>query len=150
MRNLGGWTEKVRRLGTSSLPSTVLPWPSWRLRDRPVYCCEPSPTETPRFLLPASTAGAVTQVLYQKNNIHQYWLYHKESPELKDSRPDAVKCVVITGMLPKDELQRRSFEVFRNSSKDVEIITFDELLAKLRLLSEHLASPETDNSEPPF
>lgn len=61
-----------------------------------------------------------------------------------------MKCVVITGMLPKDELQRRSFEVFRNSSKDVEIITFDELLAKLRLLSEHLASPETDNSEPPF
>ncbi|MGG2718536.1 Shedu immune nuclease family protein [Pseudomonas aeruginosa] len=102
------------------------------------------------FAPSADLAGAVTQVLYQKNNIHQYWLYHKESPELKDSRPDAVKCVVITGMLPKDELQRRSFEVFRNSSKDVEIITFDELLAKLRLLSEHLASPETDNSEPPF
>lgn len=32
----------------------------------------------------------------------------------------------------------RCFEVFRNACKDVEVITFDELLAKLEYLQQHL------------
>ncbi|KVD85344.1 hypothetical protein WS63_22700 [Burkholderia stagnalis] len=82
-------------------------------------------------------SGAVSQVLYQQSKIHENWLIHRVRPELQDSRPDAIKCVVITGMLLKDEMQRRSFEVFRNACKNVEVITFDELLDKLKLLSEH-------------
>ncbi|MEL3898577.1 Shedu anti-phage system protein SduA domain-containing protein [Pseudomonas aeruginosa] len=95
-------------------------------------------------------SGAVSQVLYQQSKIHENWLFHRARPELQDSRPDAIKCVVITGMLPKDEMQRRSFEVFRNACKNVEVITFDELLGKLRLLSEHLTPRATSENELPF
>ncbi|HFX1080052.1 TPA: Shedu immune nuclease family protein [Pseudomonas aeruginosa] len=95
-------------------------------------------------------SGAVSQVLYQQSKIHENWLFHRARPELQDSRPDAIKCVVITGMLPKDEMQRRSFEVFRNACKNVEVITFDELLGKLRLLSEHLTPRATPENELPF
>jgi hypothetical protein len=90
-------------------------------------------------------SGAVTQVLYQQSKLHENWLIHQQRPELRDSRPDAIRCVVIAGILPKEDMQRRSFEVFRNACKNVEVITFDELLGKLRLLLEHL-SPR---KEPP-
>lgn len=100
-------------------------------------------------------SGAVSQVLYQQSKIHENWLVHRVRPELQDSRPDAIKCVIITGMLPKDEMKRRSLEVFRNACKNVEVITFDELLDKLKLLSEHLTPREeppreAPDNEPPF
>ncbi|WP_230589679.1 Shedu immune nuclease family protein [Pseudomonas chlororaphis] len=95
-------------------------------------------------------SGAVSQVLYQQSKIHENWLVHRARPELQNSRPDAIKCVVITGRLPKDEMQRRSFEVFRNACKNVEVITFDELLGKLRLLSEHLTPREVREEDLPF
>ncbi len=94
-------------------------------------------------------SGAVSQVLYQQSKIHENWLVHRVRPELQDSRPDAIKCVVITGILPKDEMQRRSFEVFRNACKNVEVITFDELLGKLKLLSEYLAPRQKSLKEVP-
>jgi hypothetical protein len=39
---------------------------------------------------------------------------------------------------PIEEHELRCFEVFRNACKDVEVITFDELLAKLEYLQQHL------------
>lgn len=94
-------------------------------------------------------SGAVSQVLYQQSKLHENWLNHRIRPELRDSRPDAIKCVVITGMLPQDEMQRRSLEVFRNACKNVEVITFDELLGKLKLLSEHLGPRQKPLKEVP-
>lgn len=94
-------------------------------------------------------SGAVSQVLYQQSKLHENWLNHRIRPELQDSRPDTIKCVVITGMLPQDEMKRRSLEVFRNACKNVEVITFDELLGKLNLLSEHLAPRQEPLKEVP-
>lgn len=98
----------------------------------------------------AELSGAVTQVLYQQSSMQSYWLVHQSRPELKESRPDAIRCVVIAGMTPVDESQRRSFEIFRNACKNVEIITFDELLEKLKLLLNLLTPPETKPVEIPF
>lgn len=86
-------------------------------------------------------SGAVSQVLYQQSKLHENWLVHRNRPELQNSRPEAIKCVVISGVLPANEMQRQSLEVFRNACKNVEIVTFDELLGKLRLLLEHLTPP---------
>jgi Domain of unknown function (DUF4263) len=86
-------------------------------------------------------SGAVSQVLYQQSKLHENWLLHRSRPELQNSRPEAIKCVIISGLMPKNEMQRQSLEVFRNACKNVEIITFDELLDKLRLLLEHLTPP---------
>ncbi|BDB29225.1 DUF4263 domain-containing protein (plasmid) [Cupriavidus sp. P-10] len=87
----------------------------------------------------AELSGAITQVLYQQSALHSNWLAHQIRPELRDSRPDATKCVIIAGLTPTEERQRRSFEIFRNACKNVEVVTFDELLGKLRVLLQHLA-----------
>lgn len=78
-------------------------------------------------------------MLYQQSALHSNWLAHQIRSELRDSRPDATKCVIIAGLTPTEERQRRSFEIFRNECKNVEVVTFDELLGKLRVLLQHLA-----------
>ncbi|WP_368623427.1 Shedu immune nuclease family protein [Paraburkholderia sp. BR13444] len=99
----------------------------------------------------AELSGAITQVLYQQSALRSHWLSHQSSPKLRDSRPDSIRCVVIAGTSPTDEMKRRSFEIFRNACKDVDVVTFDELLEKLRLMLSHLnAANEARNSEVPF
>ena len=87
-------------------------------------------------------SGALTQTLLQQSEIRSNWLAHQGNRSLKDSRPESIKCVIVAGRTPTDSAQIRSFELFRNACKDVEILTFDELLAKLRLTLEHL-TPKT-------
>jgi len=99
----------------------------------------------------AELSGAITQVLYQQSALRSHWLSHQSSPKLRDSRPDSIRCVVIAGTSPTDEMKRRSFEIFRNACKDVDVVTFDELLQKLRLLQSHLnASHDAREAEVPF
>ncbi|HGN1512279.1 Shedu anti-phage system protein SduA domain-containing protein [Pseudomonas nitroreducens] len=81
-------------------------------------------------------SGAVTQVLYQQSALRNNWLYHQS--QFRESKPDVIKCFVIAGATPSGEEQRRCFHIFRHACKDVEVVTFDELLAKLKLLLEHL------------
>jgi hypothetical protein len=50
----------------------------------------------------------------------------------------APKCVVVIGnraLELDDELKRGAFEMFRSNSKDVEIVTYDELFRKLEVLA---------------
>lgn len=93
----------------------------------------------------AELGGAVAQTLMQQSHLRTNWLVHRCRAEFAQSMTESIKCVVIAGRLPAIEAQRRSFEVFRNACKDVEIVTFDELLDKLRLLLEHLR-PATDQA----
>lgn len=100
----------------------------------------------------ADLGGAINQVLIQQSELRSQWIVHQGRPELRGSRSDAIKCVVIAGTMPGDETRCRCFEVFRNACKDVEVVTFDELLGKLRLLQHHLAppSPEPPQDNAPF
>ena len=85
-------------------------------------------------------SGAVTQVLFQQNELRQRWMTHvHDNQALRSSGADVIKCVVVAGRLPTESNKLRSFEVFRNACKDVDIITFDELLAKLEFLEKQLA-----------
>lgn len=84
-------------------------------------------------------SGAVTQVLFQQSELRKNWMTHVyRDPLLRQSDSDAIKCVVVAGRLPTEASKLRSFEVFRSACKDVEVITFDELLAKLELLEKYL------------
>lgn len=84
-------------------------------------------------------SGAVTQVLFQQSELRQRWMTHvNDNPALRISGADVIKCVVVAGRLPTEPSRLRSFEVFRNACKDVDIVTFDELLAKLEFLEKHL------------
>jgi hypothetical protein len=84
-------------------------------------------------------SGAVTQVLYQQSELKQRWMTHaNDNPALRQSGADVIKCVIVAGRLPTDPSRLRSFEMFRNACKNVDIVTFDELLAKLEFLGEQL------------
>jgi len=70
------------------------------------------------------------------------WHRHRsEETSLSDSRSDVIRCVVVAGRDPHEAAHRRSFDIFRNACKDVDVLTFDELLGKLRLLRQHLSPP---------
>lgn len=84
----------------------------------------------------AELSGAVTQVLYQQTSLRSHWLLHQSS--LPGSQPDTIKCIVICGTTPIEPEPRRCFNIFRHACKDVEVVTFDELLDKLKLLLQHL------------
>jgi len=78
--------------------------------------------------------GAVNQILNQKNNLEKDYnsLFAKSNKEFYSFNP---KCFIIIGQLSslqKEQIQ--SFELFRASCKDTEIITFDELFTRLETL----------------
>jgi len=64
----------------------------------------------------------------------------KNIASIKDNTRDhgfesyAVHCCLIVGQTPEEADQKKSFELFRRNSKDGEVVTFDELLEKLRQL----------------
>lgn len=68
----------------------------------------------------------------------------KDATRTYDIESYSVHCFLLIGQTPEDEDRQKSFEQFRRNSKDVEIITFNELLAKLKQLRDFLASPETE------
>lgn len=84
-------------------------------------------------------SGAITQVLTQKSSLQNQWaqvVFNNKS--LVNYYTDVIKCIVLAGKTPEDEDKIKSFEIFRNSCKDVEVITYDELLEKLKSLLTHL------------
>ncbi len=61
-----------------------------------------------------------------------------------------VTCVVIAGVLPTDPLKAKAFELYRHSLRDVVILTYDELLSRLKTLRIFLGGPPREapaNSE---
>lgn len=90
---------------------------------------------------PASElAGAINQMLDQRNKFQKEVAMLKESSRIPNLESYSVHGVLVIGTTPRDVEQQKSFELFRGNSKDITIITFDELLEKLKLLHGFLAS----------
>lgn len=88
--------------------------------------------------------GAINQVLDQKYQFERHITQIKENSSIDDIHSYSVHCCLIVGTMPSDEQIRKSFEQFRGNSKNVEIVTFDELLIKLKEFLEFLTSAESD------
>lgn len=84
------------------------------------------------FSISHDLSGAINQVLNQKDTFQkEFWSLKGKSKSIIESFNS--KCIVVLGKLSElKEDQIGSFELFRSNSKDVEIITFDELLLKLK------------------
>ncbi|WP_173025545.1 Shedu immune nuclease family protein [Acidovorax sp. SRB_14] len=103
--------------------------------------------------------SAMAQVLDQRFQLLNNFAAKSHDPALKDTHVSAVHCIVIAGTAPGTIQEKRSLDLFRHSSRDVVVVTFDELLDKLREIlrlmtagSAHPASlpevePSTDNSD---
>ncbi len=104
----------------------------------------------------ADLVGAVNQALSQKHNFEREIARIKDNSRIRDIESYSVRCCLVVGTMPGDEGQKRSFELFRGNSKHVEIVTFDELLEKLRGLRDLLTSRYPEEKivlrpiEPPF
>lgn len=92
------------------------------------------------FCASSELTGSVTQVLDQCYQLQKNIATIKDNNKLFDIESYAVHCILIIGTMPKDEDERKSFEIYRRNSKNVQIITFDELLLKLKQLHEFLSN----------
>lgn len=89
-------------------------------------------------------SGSLNQVLDQKHKLQKNIATIKVDSRIYDVETYAVHCALIIGLMPDDLDKQKSFEIFRRNSRDVEIITFDELLEKLELLHTLLSTNDVD------
>jgi hypothetical protein len=85
----------------------------------------------------AELSGALMQILDYRRSLPTHLGSLLEGTEHK-LRAFAPKCVVVIGnggLELNTDLKRDAFELFRANSKDVEIVTYDELFRKLEVLA---------------
>ncbi len=92
----------------------------------------------------AEFSGAINQMLDQNIKFQQEIAQIKHNSKIYDMESYIIHGVLIIGTMPMDSDQKKSFELFRGNSKDITIITFDELLEKMKQLHTFLSSKEVN------
>ncbi|MGZ8175611.1 MULTISPECIES: Shedu immune nuclease family protein [Methylobacter] len=87
-------------------------------------------------------SGSINQLLDQKYKFQQEITQLKANARNNDLESYSVCCLLIIGKTPEEPDRKKSFELFRGNSKDIAIITFDELLEKLKRLYSFLSSSD--------
>ena len=95
--------------------------------------------------------GAINQVLNQRDALQkEFYILKGKDKENSDWEVLNSKCVVLLGCIESlkgNTGMLESFEFFRNNSKDVLVITFDELLSRIKTM-ENLINQEAESSTP--
>jgi len=97
------------------------------------------------FALDRELSGGINQVLDQRDN-----LYREANSRFKNSKNDIFnsKCLLVIGLISDlTNDQRKCFELYRHSCKDVEIITFDELHDKIKSVLNIFKSQEDETTK---
>lgn len=90
------------------------------------------------FCMSKDLTGCINQVLNQRDNFQKEF-YQKKYTSKGEFETFNSKCVVLIGSINSlNENQKYSFELFRSNSRDVEILTFDELENKIKSLQKIL------------
>ena len=89
--------------------------------------------------------SAINQVLDQKRQLESEIHQLRSKSRMYDLESHSVHCCLIVGCIPAEYQQKRCFEMFRGNSKSVAIVTFDELLNKLKNLHKFLITGEIDD-----
>jgi hypothetical protein len=92
----------------------------------------------------ADLSGSINQALDQKYQFQKQIAQIKDNTRLYNIESYAVHCCLVIGKTPDGDDRKKSFELFRRNSKDVEIVTFDELLEKLKQLSTFLRAADAE------
>ena len=88
----------------------------------------------------AELTGPMSQALDQKYRFDQEIAQRKQNSGIHDIESCSSECCLIIGTTPEGDDQSRAFEIYRGNSRAVAIVTFDELLEKLRILRDFLRS----------
>lgn len=90
--------------------------------------------------------GCIVQVLNQRDNFQKEF-YATKGKSKGNFETFNSKCVVLIGSTHDlNENQKYSFELFRSNSRDVEILTFDELESKIESLQKIMAKNHRQNN----
>lgn len=96
------------------------------------------------FSIGKEVTGGLVQALDQKDNLQKEYYTLSKSGEFQSFNPKVVLIIGNLNSLKKNEI--KSFELFRNNIKDVEIITYDELVRRTDLiLGEFIEAPRKKN-----
>ena len=102
------------------------------------------------FSLHKELSGGVVQVLGYRDRFEKTFNQLRAESEVGNFRSFNPRCVLIAGTARTLEAEEaRSFELFRNALTDVQIWTFDEVLARLQGIRAALASPATATGPSP-
>ncbi len=83
------------------------------------------------YSISSKLTGGINEVLNQKN----IFIQKKNSLEENEKIHSNFKCIFIGGSISSLTVgQRKSFELYRSSLSNVEIITFDELFERIKSL----------------
>jgi len=80
--------------------------------------------------------GAISQVLNQKDEIQKDFRHDNQGKDYNVLNPS---CILIIGSKENEQMnpkQEMCFELFKNSQKDIEIITYDELFERIKSILE--------------
>ena len=88
------------------------------------------------YSISSDLSGSITQILNYKDELQKdcHRLVQQSTKIFQTFNP---KCMVVVGTLLDSGLnteQKRSFDLFRSDSRQVEIVTFDELFQKVKML----------------
>lgn len=86
--------------------------------------------------------GAITQVLGQRRRLTTGWSHLKleDDGTLEGAEAYSPQAIVLIGTLPASRLDKEAFEAFRQVLRDITVLTFDELLARLEYLHQALSA----------
>ncbi|MCA8156153.1 DUF4263 domain-containing protein [Burkholderia contaminans] len=84
--------------------------------------------------------GAIAQILGHRRRLTTGWanLKHEDDGTLEGAEVYSPQAVVLIGTLPASRPDKEAFEAFRHVLKDIAVLTFDELLARLEYLHQAL------------
>ena len=84
--------------------------------------------------------GGINQTLDQRYQLQKSIAAFKDNSRVTNVESYAVKCIIVIGRMPVGHDEKKSLELFRNNLNDVTVVTFDELLEKLRHLHVFLST----------
>lgn len=142
-RRLSGYGEKITDfLVKNSLTNNTA---IFEIKTPHTLILNKTPFRDGVFTPTSDLSGSINQALDQKYQLQKQIAQIKENSRIYDIESYAVHCCLVIGKTPSDDDRKKSFELFRRNSKDVEIVTFDELLEKFKQLKDFLRTAEAEN-----
>lgn len=93
-------------------------------------------------------SGSVNQVLDQRYRLQTEFATRRMNSRAWELEVYAVHCLVIIGRNPTTDDEKKSFELFRRDLRYVTVLTFDEMLLKLKTILDFLRSDLPVDGEP--
>lgn len=90
---------------------------------------------------PSSELSAATQqLLHARQQLQESYLGLTNNSDHPGFNIFGTRALLVIGTMPTDRSQVRSFEIYRNAQRGIEIVTFDELLSKGQFLLQALSA----------